>query len=118
MAYEDALGAPVATAGSLTDPNDRLFPLGGQLGWVATVPEHRKQGLATWLCGLATERLLMEGFENIFLRTGDDLLPALRVYLQLGYVPCLYAQDQRARWEVLSHLIPECQDQDHWVQLA
>lgn len=118
IAREDKSGDPVATVGSLADAKDGMFPLGGQLGWVATVPAHRGRGLASWLCGLATERLLTEGFENIFVCTGDDMLPAIRVYLGLGYVPCLYAPDQRARWEIISHSIPQCQDQSQWVNRA
>ena len=112
---------PIATAGSLADGKSGMFPSGGQLGWVATVPAHRGRGLATWLCGMATERLLAAGFDNIFVSTGDEMLPAIRVYLGLGYLPCLYAPDQRERWIAISRLIPqcqECQDQGQWVERA
>ena len=47
---------------------------------------------------LATARLQQDGFETIFLCTGDDLIPAIHVYRKLGYLPCLYAPDQRERW--------------------
>ena len=32
-------------------------------------------------------------------RAGVVLTAAIRVYLGLGYLPCLYASDQRRRWE-------------------
>ena len=98
VAIHDRTGEAVATAGSIAHSQGGLFPDGGQLAWVATVPEHRRQGLSAWLCALATARLQREGFRRIFLCTGDDLTGAIRVYLRLGYVPCFYASDQRARW--------------------
>ena len=98
VATEDTTGAPVATAGSLANSKGGMFPEGGQIGWVATVPEHRQRGLASWLTALATRRLQAEGFRSIFLCTGDDMPGAISVYLRLGYRPCLYASDQAARW--------------------
>lgn len=98
VATADETNEPVATAGSLANSKGEMFPEGGQLGWVATVPGHRGRGLATWLCAIATRRLREEGFRNVFLCTGDDMPAAVRVYLRVGYVPCLYASDQRDRW--------------------
>lgn len=98
VATDDATGEAVATAGSIAHSKDGMFPGGGQLAWVATVPEHRERGLASWLGALATTRLTQEGFERIIVCTGDDMLAAIHVYLGLGYVPCLYASDQRERW--------------------
>jgi GNAT superfamily N-acetyltransferase len=104
VAIHDRTGAAVATAGSIAHSKDEMFPGGGQLAWLATVPAHRRQGLGAWLSALATSRLQREGFRRIFLSTGDDLTGAIRVYLRLGYVPCFYASDQRARWNRI------CQD--------
>jgi len=102
---DDSTEQPVATAGSIDYDKDGMFPKGGQLAWVATVPEHQKHGLATWLSALVTKRLIDENFENIFLCTGDDLLPAISVYLRLGYLPCLYASDQPDRWGEICDII-------------
>jgi GNAT superfamily N-acetyltransferase len=98
VATEDATGEPVATAGSLANSKGGMFPRGGQLGWVATVPDHRGSGLATRLSTAATRRLLDEGFERLFLCTGDDMPAAISVYLSIGYVPLLHARDQPERW--------------------
>ncbi len=119
VATDNATKQPVATAGSIDSDKDGMFPKGGQLAWVATVPEYQKHGLATWLSALVTQRLIDEGFENIFLCTGDDLIPAISVYLKLGYLPCLYASDQADRWSKICdtihrpyepHLWPSIQD--------
>lgn len=111
---ENASGGPVATAGSIASSKNGMFPDGGQLAWVATVPEHRKRGLASWLSALATSRLQREGFRRIFLCTGDDLKPAIRIYLQLGYLPCIYASDQLFRWERICSQINVSYEPDRW----
>ncbi|MCB0183300.1 MAG: GNAT family N-acetyltransferase, partial [Caldilineaceae bacterium] len=98
VAVDERSGAPVATAGSLATPRSDRFAAGGEIGWVATVPEHRRRGLARWLCALATARLLPDGFSAIFVSTGADMPDALRLYLRLGYLPYLYAADQRQQW--------------------
>jgi mycothiol synthase len=114
VATHDATGQPVATAGSIANSKDGMFPEGGQLAWVATVPEHRGRGLATWLSALSTERLRREGYRTIFLCTGDDLTAAIRVYLRLGYLPCLYAPDQRGRWARICEMIVHPFEPDCW----
>ncbi len=66
VATDNVSGDPVATAGSIANSKDGMFPDAGQLAWVATVPEHRRHGLAHWLCALATLRLQQDGFRRIF----------------------------------------------------
>lgn len=117
VATEDATQKPVATAGSLADSKGGMFPDGGQLAWVATVPEHRGHGLANWLCALATNRLQEDGFGTIFLSTGDDMPAAIRVYLRLGYIPCLYASDQRNRWARICEVTGSPFQPDQWPTL-
>ncbi len=114
VATEDATQQPVATAGSLSNSKAGMFPDGGQLGWVATVPEHRGRGLATWLCALATIRLKEDGFKKVFLCTGEDMPQAIRVYLRLGYIPCIYASDQRDRWAQICQEIGNPFEPDQW----
>lgn len=117
VAIHDQSGQAVATAGSIAHSKGEMFPNGGQLAWVATVPQHRKQGLGTWLGALATSRLQREGFKRIFLSTGDDLTDAIRVYLRLGYVPCFYASDQRKRWNSICKEIGMDFEPDNWPSL-
>jgi ribosomal protein S18 acetylase RimI-like enzyme len=114
VATDDFTREPVATAGSIANSKDGMFPDGGQLAWVATVPEHRGRGLASWLCALATARLQRDGFEKIFLCTGDDLTAAIHVYLRLGYLPCLYASDQRDRWARICEVVDSPFEPDRW----
>jgi ribosomal protein S18 acetylase RimI-like enzyme len=113
VAVHTESGAPVATAGSLANDKQGMFPGAGQIGYVATVPEHRGRGLGRWLSTIATHRLLDDGYRTIFLCTGDDLTAAISVYRKMGYVPCMYADDQHERWQRICEAIglpfePEC----------
>jgi mycothiol synthase len=89
---------PVATAGCIHGTREGTIPFGGQLAWVATAPTHQRRGLARALSALATRRLIEIGYESIFVCTGDDLTPAISVYLELGYEPYLYEPGMDARW--------------------
>lgn len=73
-------------------------PFGGELGWVGGDPAHKGRGLGYIVCAAVTKRLLEVGYDNIFIRTDDERLPALKTYLKLGWVPYLFAEDMEARW--------------------
>ena len=100
----EATGALVATAVAIRNPMEG-HPSGGELGWVAGDPEHVGKGLGRAVCAAATRRFLETGYSDIFLRTDDHRLAAIKTYLKLGYVPLLFAPDMRERWqEVLRQL--------------
>jgi mycothiol synthase len=44
---------------------------------------------------------MQAGFRTIYLSTDDHRLPAMRVYLGLGFVPHLWREDMPARWEAV-----------------
>lgn len=74
-------------------------PFGGELGWVAADPAHAGKGLGMGVCAAVTRRFLNAGYSDIFLRTDDWRLPAIKTYLKLGYEPLLYCQDMAQRWQ-------------------
>lgn len=100
MAVHRATGKIVATAMATHNPI-AFHPFGGELGWVAGDPEHRGKGLGWTVCAAVTRRLLAAGYTNIYLRTDDERLPALKTYLKLGYEPFLFAPDMLGRWEAI-----------------
>ena len=116
VATEDSSGEPVATAGSIANSKKEVSLNGGQIAWVATVPEHRGLGLANWLCAVATQRLLQGNFQSIFLCTGDDMPAAISVYLRLGYIPYLYASDQEIRWKRICKLLEFPFTPEKWMR--
>ena len=78
-------------------PQD-IHPFGGELGWVAGHPDHTGNGLGLAVCASVVRRLLQAGYKNIFLNTDDWRLPALSIYLRLGWIPLLYMADMEERW--------------------
>ena len=45
-----------------------------------------------------TKCLVDEGFTNIFLETDDWRLPAIAIYLKLGWKPNPFSADMASRW--------------------
>jgi mycothiol synthase len=74
-------------------------PYGGNLGWLAADPEYSGRGLGRSATAAVVRRLRSAGYHRIYLTTDDSRLPALAVYLRMGWVPLLFADDMRGRWE-------------------
>lgn len=91
-------GELVATAMATHNPTP-FHPYGGELGWVAGHPAHAGKGLGMAVCTAVVKRLLSAGYERIHLLTDDWRLPALKIYLKLGFVPFLFEQGIAERWE-------------------
>jgi len=79
-----------------------LHPFGGALNWVCGDPAHRGKGLGMSVSAAVTARLLAAGYEDVYLLTDDFRLPAISIYLKLGYQPFLYAPDMEARWQAVN----------------
>lgn len=71
----------------------------GQLAWLVVDPAHGRKGLGTIVAATVTNRLARDGYARPFLRTDDSRLPAISIYLNLGWRPSLYAPDMKSRWE-------------------
>jgi mycothiol synthase len=93
-------GQLAVTAGASHNP-DPLHPYGGELGWVAGSPAHAGRGLGRAVCAAVVNRFLSAGYRRIYLRTDDWRLPAIKIYLDLGFQPFLYAPDMAGRWAVV-----------------
>lgn len=96
----EAGGQLVATAVATHCPTD-LHPCGAELGWVAADPAHAGKGLGMAVCAAVTRRLISAGYTDIRLQTDDWRLPALKVYLKLGYKPMLYCDGMAERWRAI-----------------
>jgi len=89
-----------ATAMAHHNPSP-LHPSGGQVSWVAADPAYRGRGLGFAVSAAVTARLLQAGYRRIYLETDDWRLPAIRMYLKLGYLPFLYRPNMRERWRTV-----------------
>jgi len=88
----------VATAMALRDMSEFGRP-GGELGWLAGDPAHAGKGPGYSVSAAVTGRFMAEGFRDIHLYTEDYRLAALKIYLELGYVPYLYLPEMVDRWQ-------------------
>ena len=70
----------------------------GILGWLIVDPSHARLGLGTTVAAKVTNRLVEEGYVEPGLGTEDFRLPAIGIYLKLGWRPFLYMEDMEHRW--------------------
>jgi mycothiol synthase len=118
FAIHSASGEAVATAGAVHNTREGMFPFGGELGWVATVPAHQCRGLGRALSAAATCRLIGAGYESIRVGTQDHRLPAIKLYLRLGYIPYLYTADMVERWRPICAQFDWPFTPDEWLTPA
>lgn len=97
----------VGTAGAIHNPRAGryYFPFGGELAYLVLHPDHRGFGLGRILVTSVLERLQSGGYETIWLGVQGFRLPAIKTYLQLGFLPLLHQQDLPERWlRICKHL--------------
>lgn len=108
-------GELVATAMAGHGPTP-LHPYGGELGWVAARKRHAGKGLGMAVCAAVVQRFISAGYKRIYLLTDDFRLPALKVYLKLGFVPFLFREGMEARWEAVCDEVGWDFTPDAWPQ--
>ncbi len=69
-----------------------------ELGWVVVDPAHRGRGLARLICTAALRFVRDIGVTYAFLNTEDFRLPAVRLYLDLGFEPEMVDAAHPAWW--------------------
>ncbi len=77
----------------------------GLLDYVVTHPNHRGRGLGRAVCAAVTKRLVDGGCRAVWLSTDDWRLPAIHVYLSLGYRPVMVSGDMPERWDMVMHAL-------------
>ncbi|MCY3895364.1 MAG: GNAT family N-acetyltransferase [Chloroflexi bacterium] len=73
----------------------------GVLDYVATHPDHQGRGLGRATCTAVSRYLVAQGCEIVSLLTDDWRLPAIRLYLSLGFEPVMNREDMPERWSVV-----------------
>jgi mycothiol synthase len=97
-------GRPTATAQLHLHLDDVYAPT-PELGWVAALPDHRGKGIGYLVCLAVLRFAASVGHQEIFLRTDDHRLPAIRSYLRLGFEPWLFDETARDRWDRIRHVL-------------
>jgi mycothiol synthase len=74
----------------------------GVLDNVATHPDHQGRGLGRATCTAVSRYLVEQGCETVQLLTDDWRLPAIHLYLSMGYRPVMSRSDMPARWAAVT----------------
>ena len=82
----------------------------GQIHWVAVHPDYQGRGLSKPMMSVAMSRL-KQSHERCFLGTSTGRIPAIKIYLDFGFVPDLSIENSREAWaevaSVLEHFTLE-----------
>lgn len=70
----------------------------GILDYVVTHPDHRGKGLGRITCTEVARFLVSRGCKAVSLNTDDWRLPAIHIYLSMGFRPVMNREDMPARW--------------------
>ncbi len=73
----------------------------GVLDWVAAHPEHSGRGLGRTVVSAVMRLMVERGYTDVYLLTDDFRLPALAVYLALGWEPSFEGEGMRERWDAV-----------------
>ena len=72
--------------------------------FTAVLEEHRRLGLGAFVVSRLLEQFAREGLSDAILSTEEYRLPAIELYLKVGFRPLITgrAHDERQRWERVS----------------
>ena len=73
----------------------------GRVDFVTSLPEYRGLGLGRLVCSAVVRYLVDKGFSRVILFTDDWRLPAIGLYLSMGFKPQMTREDMPGRWEVI-----------------
>lgn len=85
-------------------PHPSAHPRDGALGWLVVDPAHTRRGLARVVAATVTAQLRHEAPAHgwrPWLGTEDERLPAIALYLELGWRPHLYVDGMEERWQAI-----------------
>ena len=79
----------------------------GVLDFVVTHPDHRGKGLGRATCTEVARFLVSRGCKTITLGTDDWRLPAIHIYLSMGFNPVINRDDMPRRWAAVYENLKE-----------
>jgi len=95
IAVEKATGKPAATAtAQIDDKHENCM-----LHMVSALPEYKGKGLGHAVCAKVLEHMHNEGITEMRLSTDDWRVPAIVIYLRLGFVPEFIDETMEERWD-------------------
>lgn len=104
LLYISKDGKDIATASAI---EFHLFPGEGLFHMVAADPEARGQGAGRLVCLAVLHSIAAHGYKTAVLRTEDERLSAIKIYLSLGFEPFYVDDTQEERWNKIFEKIKE-----------
>ena len=95
----------VATMAARRATLDSKYCKSGSITWLCTHPEYRGKGLGYIVGFSAVNRLLNDGYDEVFVNTDDKRLSAIKIFLKLGFKPLMYKHTMPARWSLIMEKI-------------
>lgn len=89
-------GVDIATA---TAVEKDIFPGEGWFRMIGTSPEARGLGAGKLVCLAALHSLAARGYKSVVLSTDDARIPAIKLYLSLGFEPIFTHESHEERWK-------------------
>ena len=111
VAYNGGIVAATFASRNMGDASGSIGPE-GVLDFVVTHPNHRGKKLARATCTEVSKFFLYLGYKSVSLLTDDWRLPAIHVYLSLGFKPVMNRNDMPKRWATIYDKLKE-QGHDH-----
>ncbi len=94
--YVEKDGVPIGTADAV---ERAIYPGEGWLRMVAVLKNARGLGAGRIVVSAALQSLRARGYTSALLTTDDERIPAIKLYLSLGFRPVLAHKSHEARWE-------------------
>ena len=94
--------------GTITAWYDRAYARRrwGRIHWVAIVPEHRGKRLSKSMMTVAMNRMRALGHRRGMLTTQITRIPAIKTYLDFGFVPDMTADRAKEGWTLVRRALP------------
>jgi len=73
----------------------------GRLDFVVSHPDQRGHGFGRIVCTEVSRHLVDRGYGKIILFTDDWRLPAIGLYLSMGFEPQMSREDMPGRWDAI-----------------
>ena len=73
----------------------------GRVDFVTGLPEYRGLGLGRLVCTAVVRYLVDKGYSRVILFTDDWRLPAIGLYLSMGFQPRMTREDMPSRWQAI-----------------
>jgi len=80
-------------------------PLTGYVHMVGADAEYRGKGLGYQVSLAVLHRMKEEGMQQVILHTDDFRIPAIAIYLKLGFEPQMTHESHESRWEKVKEIL-------------